>query len=264
MNNNHIYHPIEIHNFVEKGSVDDVGLIIYTSGGIDSIIEIIEYMRKTKLRISHIDWSEEVDGKNILFMVIREGKNRVDELIDELKGFNDVIDIKLSPEFGNRIYCPYFFPITISQQRAVLFEWHSIRSFIRNFYKMFMPEMVNSYLFHVGKAFGYALHDFYNNMVPEKRDLNNLIEFIRIMGILTGGFYLDHYEFDGDTIKIHIFENMECIVYRELEGSMGSNFLRGVLEAMFERESLGKIVVKEDDCISRGSDRCLFSVTMIR
>jgi len=57
--------PIEIHNFIERVSDNDVGFIVMVHGAIDSIFSIIDRVRSKGFRIPHIEWSEERLGNNV-------------------------------------------------------------------------------------------------------------------------------------------------------------------------------------------------------
>ena len=255
--------PIEIHNFIEKESDKDVGFIVMIHGAIDSVFAVIDRIRSKGFRISHIEWSEESLGNNILFVIISEGRDRVEAIIATLKGLDIVDNVEVAPEFNNFIYCPYFFPVFISGEKAMLFEKSLLAKFINNLYEMFIPDMIKSFLFHVGKAYGYGIYEYYSSLKGESK-LENLIEYLKIVGLLTGGGILEDVQINEGEVVIGIKFNMECEVLKELGKTDRSHFLRGVLEGVFEKFFSTKIVVREDKCITDGSEKCVFTILPIK
>ena len=251
--------PIEIHNFIERSSDKDVGFIVMIHGAIDSIFKVIDRIRSKGFKISHMEWSEERLGSNVLFLIISGGKDQVDAIVGTLVALEVVDNVEVAPEFNNYIYCPYFFPLFISGERAMLFERSLLAKFINNLYEMFIPDMIKSFLFHVGKAYGYGIYEYYSSLKGNST-LENLIEYLKIVGLLTGGGLLEDFQIKEREITIGIKFNMECEVLKELGRSDRSNFLRGVLEAVFERFFSTKIVVKEHECITDGAEKCVFTI----
>jgi len=255
--------PIEIHNFIERSSDNDVGFIIMVHGAIDSIFSVIDRVRSKGFKISHLEWSEERLGNNVLFMVINDARDQIDAIIGTLEALEVVDNVEVAPEFNNYIYCPYFFPVFISGERAMLFEKSLLVKFINNLYEMFIPDMIKSFLFHVGKAYGYGIYEYYSSL-KGSGTLENLVEYLKIVGLLTGGGLVEGFQLNEDEITISIKFNMECEVLKELGKRDRSNFLKGVLEGVFEKYFSTKIVVKEHECVTDGAEKCVFTITPIK
>lgn len=256
-------YPIEIHNFIERKGDTDLGIIVTSRGGLDSILNIVEDIRKKGYKITHLEWSEEMDENNTIFMILSEALKDAENIMGVIKQKSEVINVEVAPTFGNYIYCPFFFPIRVSGQRAILFEKELLTKFMKNLYEMFIPDMIRSFLFHVGKAYGYGLYDYYKSFKGND-ELGYLIDFIRIVGLLSGGGIIEKYEYRGGEIRLHVRYSMECETYRDLGLDNRSSFLKGILESIFERHLSSKVVVKVEECIASGHHRCIFSITPLK
>ncbi len=256
-------YPLEVHNFVEMEDPNDLGIIVKVEGGLETVFNVVEALRKNNLKITHIDWSMEELDEAIIFIILSRARDSFGDIMDLISRVEGVEWVEEAPAFGRFLYCPYFYPMLIGEERALFFEESLLARFIKNLYKMFVPDMVSSFLLHVGKAYGYGAYDHLREYV-ENINVDNALKYLKILGLMSGGGLVSKYTKEDDSIHITVEGSMECIILKELGLEEGSSFIKGLLEGLFERLYASKVVVKEDKCIAKGDDCCLFSIIPLK
>ena len=253
---------LSIHNFIIKPSPDEVGIEVVIKGGLREVFKLACFLRQHNIGIRHLDWSDIVNGNILLFMIVdvRASDYSLRKLMEVLSGWEEVIDIRVSPRIDNvAIYTNRLFPIYINGDRIILFSQALIKGMLAGIRKDLGIELASALLYRQGYDMGRSYYESYF-IEHTSQSTDRLIKLLDALLTSLGWARLVDYKiYDENKIELSFSNLWECEVLGRSDKPC-SFFFRGFLAGLFERFRGAKVNVREVECIAMGHPYCKFMI----
>ncbi len=259
--------PYEIGTFVTNGDKNYYSLELIVKNVPGVIFKIGQRFAERNINIVRFIHSDTEGDTTVIFIVGDFTKSKVspEKLYEELKRDSEyILEIAFSNKAGNVYYPAHLFPITLDNNRAILFGLANIYGLIYDLRKNIGVDTANTLLYHLGYGVGEAVYK--HHFKPRKYSPDNLEEVMNLIDAIMvsyGWGILKNYQFLGDKIFLEFEDLWECEAQKNMEDTYGSHYFRGILGGFFGSLFDTKADVEEVKCIARGDDVCRFEITLI-
>jgi len=224
--------------------------------------------------------SEIAQKTGIIIRFIQVSMVEVDEPLVRAVAFLDMSDSNITPEEvlelvrkqdfireawlirPNRtgIICDnYFFPLTVGEERAVIFRKTVYEALFKGLREKF-GSAGEAMLYYQGYNVGYELCANHMSMDhAEKPEF--LIEMSKTISRTLGWAIIDDEKIDlkKRRAKIRVYQNFECEIGKG-SGKPHSQFYRGIIAGWFHKFFEKPVDVKETKCVAKGDTYCEFLI----
>ena len=183
----------------------------------------------------------------------------MEEITYALKSIPYVLDVKIiKPVFKGFTYDPYFFPLMMSGERAVIFQRRNYLAFN----KIAREEIGSGYtmvLFIAGYDMGVEAFKGHVKMVGN--DVEKLLKVASALFQISGFgiIEIDEYDLEKGEARVRVYNSFECSEFKEAREPQ-SHLVRGMLAGWFSGLFKRKTTAVETKCISMGDPYCEFEV----
>jgi len=174
-----------------------------------------------------------------------------------------VIDIKLIKPLFNGLICdPYFFPLNVFNERAIIFLRRNYEGMIKEIRRQ-LGSAAETLLYLMGYNIGVNYYEKGGKIIAG-RDLDKLIrltiESIKQIGLGIIEIEEINSEKLEATVKIH--QSSECELFKKSK-KPESHFIRGIMAGWISQLFKSKVEVTEVKCIAKGDPYCQFKIKFI-
>lgn len=259
--------PREIGTFIndEENKVHAFELLVKNKPGV--IFEIGREFAEENISILYFSHSDAKRDEAIVFVVGDFSKANIppSDILRRLKKRELVMKADYADRIGYVHYSSSMFPLTIDDNRAIIFGPANMRGFIYGLRKNLGNEMALSLLYHIGFGVGEETYLYYfKSKKHAYEDIDETIQFLYSLLLSFGWGRVVEYEVNEELITIDIKDLWECDLQKKENEKIGSHYFRGVLAGFFQMAYNKPVSVKEVKCITKGDEFCRFEIRMIK
>jgi len=191
-----------------------------------------------------IDYSKEIEKENL--------KNEITKL-PNVKNLNFIENIHDSIVADTLHYPLYIIP----NLQAIIFTNISIGGMFEYIIQRFGEEIAKTLFWHMGYSIGKNVYDFWYNKI---KDNEKTAKILFNQGIAFGWYYGKlNVDFKSKSYEVTLYNNFECSLLKKHK--LGSHFLRGAFEGVYEKVFNEKVFLNEEKCIQKEEEYCYFVKT---
>lgn len=185
------------------------------------------------------------------------------EIINEMKSKPYIIDIKLIKPLFNGLICdPYFFPLNVFNERAIIFLKRNYEGMIKEIRKQ-LGSAAKTLLYLMGHNIGTNYYEKGGRIIVGK-DLEKLIKLAIESSKQVGLGIIEIEEIKPEKLEatIKIYQSSECELFKG-SNKCESHFIRGIIAGWISQLFKSKTEVIEEKCIAKGDPYCQFKIKFI-
>ncbi|MCS7365013.1 MAG: hypothetical protein NDF54_06205 [archaeon GB-1867-035] len=181
------------------------------------------------------------------------------ELLPTLRQVQYVVDVKIIPPlFEGFTIDPYFFPLIVGDERAILF----LRRNYVAFDKVLREKIGTAYevmLYLAGFEIGQSAFKAHRKIAGD--DPERLIKITQALykQVAYGIMEIKWYDMDRCEAMVRIYDNFECELFKETD-KPASHFIRGTMAGWFSAFFNKEVIAIETKCIAKGDPYCQFII----
>ena len=259
--------PREIGTFVngEKDKVHAFELLVKNRPG--AIFEVGREFAEKNISILHFSHSDTKRDTAVIFVVGDFSKADISpsRILRKLKKKKLVLKAVYANRIGYVYYSRSMFPLTIDNNRAIIFGPANMKGLIYGLRRNLGNEVAFSLLYHIGFGVGEEIYlHYFRSKGYTYEWIDGIIQFLYFLLLSFGWGRIVSYEVDDDLITIDIEDLWECDFQRERSEHIGSHYFRGVLAGFFQLVYSKSVDVKEVKCITKGDEFCRFEIRIVK
>ncbi|MBX5321644.1 MAG: hypothetical protein QHH12_03135 [Candidatus Bathyarchaeota archaeon] len=249
--------------FNEKQKI--YGLAIESKIEKGNLRKLTELADSLGITIQYIQFSMEESRKPtvnaIAFLDFTNSKASPEEALEILlNSYNFIKSAKIIKPCGNSvIFDNYFFPLTVANERAVIFRKSVYEALFTGVREKF-GSAGEAMLYYQGFSIGFEIYEQYVKIAKSER-IEDLIEVAKAINMTLGWGIADDVNIDVKKghAKLRIYQSFECELGKDEEKPY-SQFYRGAIAGIFTRFFGKDVKVEETKCIAKGDPYCEFEV----
>ncbi len=270
MNRGNGYVPFNLGFFIYKPGRRLLGLHIkFSVGAVDAVgvlHQVTSIFKKYNIPIINLGISSAEPSHAFIFLDVSDVDQTVFEklfgkLISELKHTPYIADVRLvQPIAESFIFDPYFFPLMVNNERAIIFLRRSYEGFIK-LVRNKIGSGVKALLFFIGYDVGIQAFRK-SHAVIAKKDLNKLLEVGKAFFQMMGYGIIEEAEVDMENARaiVRIKNCFECEMFKG-SNQAESHFVRGIIAGWCSQLFGREVAAIEKKCIAKGDPYCEFHVS---
>jgi len=228
---------------------------------LDNLVGVLEKI--SKLFASHginilkaIITSNEEGADAIFYCDFTRSKIEEEDLLSKFRKVREVKDIRLiRPIIDGLLIDDIHFPITVSNERYLLFRERSFRMFVKEM-RDELGSAAEAFLYYTGKKIG---EETWRELDKYTEDIFSKLEIFKAL-FKNDGLGVIEMDISDKTSKIRVHDSLEC-KQGIGSGKRYSHLIRGMLEVLFKEAYAQDVKVIETKCIALGDEYCEFIIT---
>jgi len=226
----------------------------------DTLASILNVFAEENIPVVHLVVSRPEQGRpgEAAFFTDLTDSLSDEAVAERLRGMGFVKDVKvIKPLFDGFTMDTLFYPLTIREERAVVFRKTMYEAFLRRLRERLGTSQM-AVLYHIGLEVGYAIYGELSRMTGGELDRIVMLgrEYFKHSGL---GVLEPELNLARRRAIVRIYGCFECELFKGLDRP-ASQFVRGMVSGFMSGVFGEKMFAEEIRCIAKGDEYCEFHV----